>query len=383
MAEIDWLTWVAAATAALWILDVPYVLRGVGKLGVLQEVEPLELDRCPPATVCVAARDEAADVEEAVRSFLAQDYPDLQVVAVDDRSTDGTGQILDRLAREHPALAVHRVERLPDGWLGKNHALQLAAREARGELLLFTDADVVMEPDTLRRAAARMEHRELDHLTMAPEQDWPGSLLRAVGALLGLSILHRLRPWRIGAPGSDAFAGVGAFNMVRRDAYRRAGEHRAIARRPVDDMALGERLHGIGARSELLRGTGLVRVRWYDTVGDFVRGAGRSMISDFGYSLTAAAATAAFLLLGNSWPWVGAVVLDGAARWLSLVPVTGSLVLYRALPGSIGARWWDALWWPVAGAVMAWTAIRAGVLVRWRGGIRWRGTFYPREELRG
>ncbi|NIP78703.1 MAG: glycosyltransferase, partial [Gemmatimonadetes bacterium] len=101
----------------------------------------------PRVTVVVAARDEAGHIAPTVHSLLAQDYPDLEVVAVDDRSTDGTGRILDRLAARQPRLRVLHIDTLPPDWLGKNHALHRGAELASGELLLFTDADVVMRPD--------------------------------------------------------------------------------------------------------------------------------------------------------------------------------------------------------------------------------------------
>jgi len=379
----DWLTGLAAVTALLWIFDLLYIRRGVRQIASLEDLSPAADEDCPRASVCVAARNEEDDVEEAVASFLALDYPEIEVVAVDDRSTDATGRILERLADRDERLTVRHVNDLPDGWLGKNHALHLAAREASGDVLVFTDADVTFEPSSLRRAVGHMQLTGLDHLTTPPGQAWPTSLLRTVGTVLQWVLLHRIRPWRIGAEESDVHAGVGAFNLVRRSAYETAGGHEAIATRPVDDMALAERLQATGARSSFLFGRGLVRVRWYGDVTGFVRGMGRSMVADFDYSLLPAAAAALLLVFLHTWPWAGALLIEGPGRWLSVIPVAGSIALSRMLPKSEGAAPRDVLWWPVAGLVLAWTALRAAVLARWRGGITWRGTFYPLEELRG
>lgn len=382
MVELGWLTWLAAACACLWSLTLAYLVWGIGRVDWLRDLAPAADGECPPVTVCVAARDEAADVEVAVRSFLSLDYPDLEVVAVDDRSSDGTGRILRELAAGNEPMTALRIEELPDGWLGKNHAIHRAASRAGGDLLLFTDADVVLEPGALRRAVGRMERRGLDHLTAAAEQAWPTSLLRATGALLQAVLLQRIRPWRVGGDDAGTHAGVGVFNLVRRDAYREAGGHRAIARQPVDDMALAERLHEIGARSEFLWGQGMIRVRWYGSVEGFVRGIGRSAMADFGYSAATLTAVAGLTVILHTGPWVGVVLLEGPGRWLSAVPVLSAVALYHAIPDATGARPWDALWWPAAGSIMAWTLLRAALLFRWRGGMTWRGTFYPLEQLR-
>jgi cellulose synthase/poly-beta-1,6-N-acetylglucosamine synthase-like glycosyltransferase len=115
----------------------------------------------PKLSLLVACRDEAANVRAALSSVLAQDYPALEVVAVDDRSGDATGAILDELAAQHPMLRVVHVTSLPEGWLGKTHALARASEAATGELLLFTDADVVFAPGALRRAASLRRGRRL------------------------------------------------------------------------------------------------------------------------------------------------------------------------------------------------------------------------------
>jgi cellulose synthase/poly-beta-1,6-N-acetylglucosamine synthase-like glycosyltransferase len=276
--EADPLLWLAVATAAFWILDGLYLARGMRSIASLGEVEPAPDGACPPASICVPARNEAADVEEAVRSMLALDYPALEVIVVDDRSTDETGDILDRMAGERgrSRLAVIHVEELPAGWVGKNHALHRAAEAATGELLLFTDADVRMSPDLLRRAANRMRQEGLDHLTAIPRMEWPGSFMRALGALMSLGISQFTEPWKLGDPSSPKHVGVGAFNLVRVDAYREAGGHGAIPRRPDDDLALAGILKESGARAEFLSGRGFIRVRWYRSVGELMRGVGRS-----------------------------------------------------------------------------------------------------------
>jgi cellulose synthase/poly-beta-1,6-N-acetylglucosamine synthase-like glycosyltransferase len=176
--------------------------------------------RTPPVSIVVAARDEARAIERAMRSLLALDYPGLELVAVDDRSADPTGAILDRLAAANARLKVLHVRELPAGWLGKNHALALGARDATGEILLFTDADVEFAPYSLREAVAVLEDERLDHLALAPRLRLPGAWLAACVAYFGRQFYVFLRPWRARDPRSGAHIGVGAFNLVRASAYR-------------------------------------------------------------------------------------------------------------------------------------------------------------------
>lgn len=384
MLTAGWLAWLAGAAAAFWILDGLYLARGMRSVASLEGVEPAPDRACPPASVCVPARNEAADVEEAVRSMLALDYPALEVVVVDDRSTDETGDILDRMAGEpgRSGLEVIHVEELPDGWVGKNHALHRAAEVATGELLLFTDADVRMSPDLLRRAVSRMRQEGLDHLTAIPRMEWPGSFMRALGALMSLGISQFTEPWKLGDPSSPKHVGVGAFNLVRVDAYRRAGGHEAIPRRPDDDLALAGILKASGVRAEFLSGRELMRVRWYRRLGEMVRGVGRSGIAALDYSAAKALASAALVLVLHVWPWLGMALTAGAARWANLLAVAAMAALFVDAARVTGARPVEALWWPAANLVVAWIMVRAAVLVRLRGGIEWRGTFYPLEELR-
>lgn len=383
MIESPWLTVLAAAAALYWAVTVLRVGRGMAGIEFLRDQVPVGDRDAPGVSICVAARNEVGKVADGVRSMVGLDYPALEVVAVDDRSEDATGEILDRLAAEHERLRVLHVDALPPGWLGKNHALHRAAGEARGEILLFTDADAVFAPDALRRAVGRLQRDGLDHLTAAPDLDMPGPLLGAFAGTFQVYFAQFAEPWKARDPESDRHVGVGAFNLVREPAYRDVGGHAAIRARPDDDMRLARLLKANGARADVVYGTGEIRVPWYDSLGDAVRGLSRSLWAGLDYSLAAAAGSLAVTLALSVWPWVGAVVTSGPARWLNLVAVVGSTGLFAGTARYSAVRPWLAILWPVTGLVLAWVTVRstAGALIR--GGIEWRGTFYPLEELRG
>ena len=185
---------------------------GHRRLRSLRDVAPARA--CPRLSIITAARNEARRIEVALTSLLRLDYPALEIIAVNDRSTDETGAILERLARQHARLTIKHISELPEGWLGKNYALHVGAAEASGTLLLFTDADVVFEPTTLRRAAALMELDALDHLAAIPDVKVPGIALNAFVAAFGVFFSLYARPWKARDARSRFHIGIGAFNLV-------------------------------------------------------------------------------------------------------------------------------------------------------------------------
>src|SRR3990172_3352927 len=158
--------WFLAAFWAVGAYRIPRFLRD----GMIDEraASMADLEMWPKVSVVVPARDEAERIEEALRSLARMDYPNLEVIAVDDRSGDGTGAIMDRIAAEEPRVEVLHVTALPKGWVGKCHAMDVGARRATGEILLFTDGDVVFAPDILRLAVRYLDGRRLDHLALMP-----------------------------------------------------------------------------------------------------------------------------------------------------------------------------------------------------------------------
>ena len=363
------------------------VVAGVDILIGLSRIEPLagvapRSGPGPLVTLITAARDEARGIEAAARSLLAQDYSALEFVMVDDRSTDRTGAILDGLAAQDPRVRVVHVGELPPGWLGKNHALARGAAAARGEWLLFADADIVMDPTTIARAMQYVERRGLDHLTLLPELVMPGILLKAFVSSFVIWLAGFLRPWRARDPGSRRFVGVGAFNLVRAGSYAAAGGHQPIRLRPDDDLKLGQILKRSGARQDLVQGRGLVSVEWYHSLGEAIDGLMKNAVAAGEYTpVLLVLGALAYLLIGLG-PVSAAVLGDGVLRILGLV--TAGLLFLIHLRGAreAGAPLRGALLYPVVSVIFAWIGVRALALNLWQGGISWRGTFYPLSELR-
>lgn len=373
--------WVSLLVCGVLLRQLAVLHAGLRRLGRLADVPPLPPAELPALSVIVSALDEAATIEPALRSLLALDHPRLQVVAIDDRSTDGTGAILDRLAREDARLRVLHVTQLPEGWLGKVHALHLGARAAQGEFLLFTDADVHMAPDALRRALGHCVRERVDHLAVLPQLHVRQGLLASLLLESQALFYATLPPWKL-ASSPRVYVGLGAFNLVRADAYARAGGHDALRLEVLDDLALGKRLKAHGARQQLLLGEGSVALEWYRDARGFMHGVEKNSFAAVGYSVPKAIAGSLGLLALRLWPLVGLVATAGAARWVNAVSVAAGLAVHCRVWRTTSWPARGLLWFPLTPVLMLavlWRAV--GITLR-RGGIAWRGTVYPLAALR-
>jgi glycosyltransferase involved in cell wall biosynthesis len=344
---------------------------------------PAAGDDWPRVSVVVAGRNEERAVEHAVDSLLALDYPDFELIFVNDRSDDQTGAILDRIASGDPRLRVIHVAELPDGWLGKNHALHLGAAGASGTLLLFTDADVMFEPSTLRRAVRYLLGRNLDHLTASPRIVVRSPVVGMFVASFGLFFSIFSKPWRASGPNPKHHVGIGAFNLVKTSSYHRAGGHEPIRMRPDDDMKLAKLLKKNGGRQELVFGRDLISVEWYPTIREVVLGLEKNAFSGVEYStLRLALATISVLTL-FVWPFIGVFATSGSTRILNIAIATlllGSVAIMASRSGA--GPFYYAFFFPVGTLLFLYIMVRAGVKTLRNGGIVWRGTLYPLDELR-
>lgn len=378
---------VAALLSALWFGMAGGWFRGSGLVPVLADLRGARssLGDYPSVSVVVAARDEEEAVEAALRSVLEQDYPGhLAVIAVDDRSTDGTGGVLADLASRMPGRLRHlRVDGLPEGWLGKNHALWLGAGQSEGGWLLFTDADVRFAPDCVELAVRHTVNEGFDHLALAPELVSRGMALKSFVAAFVLVFEVTQRPWRVSDPNAKESVGVGAFNLVRREAYEAAGTHRAVRMRPDDDLRLGRILKDAGFRQGVAYGMGTVRVEWHRSLAGAVRGLEKSMFPGVDYRLSAALVASLGLFATNVLPFFGVVFARRTAtRLLFGADVLVVFAMYARGARRSGTSAPFAALHPFGAFVLIFAMLRSTLVALARGGIEWRGTFYPLETLK-
>ena len=376
------LFWLAAATVVLLCGTLLEVVRGNRLLRHLHQVPPVDPEEAPPLSVVIAARDEARGIEAALGSVLRQAYPGLEVIVVDDRSTDATGEILDRMAARDPRLRVVHLDTLPEGWLGKNHALHAGAAAATGEYLFFTDADVVLEPTTLARAVAYVRENGVDHLAAGPRIELPTAGLRFFVTAFSLYFALFTRPWRVRDPASAAHIGVGAFNLLRTEAYRAMDGHRPIAMRPDDDIKLGKLVKKHGFRQDFVVATELVSVEWYASLGEMVRGLMKNGFSGVEYRLSLVVLATVMQLLFFVFPWVAVWITGGTTRALFAVAVAVEWGLYAGAAREQRVSPLYGAGFPLASLLFLYVIWKAALVTLWNGGIEWRGTRYSLRELR-
>lgn len=374
--------WLALTTLAIVALAVGALVPGNRSIRLLRDVAVMMPVPPPRVSIVVAARDEARSIEAALDSLLAQDYPDYEVIVVDDRSCDATPDILARKAACNPRLTVVRIDELPAGWLGKNHALECGAAAAGGAILIFTDADVIMQHDVVSRAVSHAVRARRDHVAVTPEVATPGVLLGMFMGVFTMFFTLYARPWKAPDAKSRCFIGIGAFNLVRTEVYRAVGGHRRIALRPDDDIRLGKIIKDAGYSQEMLFGRGLMSVEWYPDLGALARGLEKNSLAGVDYSVAAMLVGTSVQLLFFVWPFVALALTAGTALALNVAVCVLLLAAYVDTARVVGAPRWYAVAFPVMAVIFVWILWRATFITLRDGGIRWRGTRYSLAELK-
>lgn len=368
------LYWLAMAIGA-WLVRhrVPMLLDQ-------QAAEPAEW---PKLSIIIPACNEGDTLEGAIATVRRLDYPDLEIILIDDRSTDDTGRVVDRIAAEDRRVRPVHITALPEGWLGKVHALARGVDIAQGRWLLMTDADVHMEPTTLRRAVAYAENRRLDQLAVAPRM-WPvGWTIDALISLFLRVFCVGMRVWAVDDPKSRAFIGVGAFNLIRRSALERTPGLQWLRMEVGDDVGSGLMLKMSGAQCCLADGNGLLGMHWYRSLGELARGTEKAYASAGQCRFHRLAILCAGAVLAEYSPWVALAAwnvsgLPAAGAAMLALQVTSVILLHRWARRPLLSGLLSPLVLPLAVALL----LRAGLLGVARGGVVWRGTLYPSRALR-
>jgi chlorobactene glucosyltransferase len=371
----------------LWSL--PWVAAPV--LGTVRSVHSTSLDDespTPPAdapllSVIIPARDEARNIERCVRSVLATTYPGVEVIVVDDHSSDDTGLIARTIAASDPRVRVVSAPDLPDGWFGKQWACATGAAEARGSLLLFADADTRHAPDLLPRAVNALRRRVADLLTVAGFQEmhsfWERVLQPQVFAMLSLryggteDVSHTRRP-------VNAIAN-GQFILVRRDAYDAMGGHALVRDHAAEDLAMAQEYVRAGRRLVMVLGIDQLSTHMYASLSEMITGWRKNMFAAGRYSaLGGRAGRALYPLMLVGMPLVGlvppivfALSVAGllSSAWLvwSAIIVTTAVIFWLGVYRFMRQPLWYALLYPLGLGLVLYIALAAvarGRRVRWK-----------------
>ena len=351
--------------------------------------------RFPRVSVIIPARDEERTIERTVRAFLTQTYPELEIVVVNDRSVDRTGEILDEISRQSavgsrqelggggsPAncqlptanFIIVQNEEPPAGWLGKPWALHEGSRRATGELLLFVDADVIYEPDAIAAAVAHLETCDAALLSLFPRLEMRGFWEHIVMPNLAVFVFSFLPLWLANRSRTPILAvGGGPGNLVRREDYEAVGGHESLKNAVVDDVALARLMRRGHRRTEAVRAERQVHVRMYHGLGEIVRGFTKNAFAVVGYSYFAAVLFFCLAIVFHLLPFALAFTGNGLAIATVALIVVTRVVLFSA----IGYRLDNAVFGhPLMIATWCWILIRSVWFTGIRKQLHWRGRTY-------
>ena len=403
--------WIAGTILALaWFSRIVDAALGMPSVTDVSRPEwdrnPVSPEGNPRVSIIVPARNEEESIEQALNTLLALDYDNYEVIAVNDRSTDSTGEIMERIAESqnphpfdklragsvspkngetrmgHPQFRVVQHSELPPGWLGKTHAMWTAANQASGDWLLFTDADVLFKPDSLRRALAYAESVPADHVVLFPRMIMkrPGEYMMI--AFFQTIFLFGHRPWKVADPSTDDHMGVGAFNLVRRRVYDAVGTYEALRMEVLDDMKLGKVVKNAGFAQRNVFGGDLISLRWAKGAMGIVNNLTKNFFAVLSFQWWRTVISAFGLAFLNLGPFLGVFLAHGWSRVPYAVALGSMFVIYVGMSRRSDVPPYYFLLHPVSSALFIYTLLRSMVLTLWNDGIEWRGTKYPLEELR-
>jgi len=382
--------WIVGGVLGLvWLSRLVGAGLGMRRLADLSQAQwdrtPAGPSQDPRVSIIVPARNEGDHIEQTLIRLLRLDYANYEVLAVNDRSVDRTGEVMDRVAatlEAHGRLKVIHIDELPSGWLGKAHAMWAAANQARGEWLLFTDADVLFRPDSVRRAVAYAQAERADHFVL-----FPRLIMKSLGERMMIAFFQSLfvfghRPWRVADPAAKDHMGVGAFNLLRRRVYEAVGTYRALRMEVVDDMKLGKIVKSGGYAQRNAFGEDLISIRWARGAMGVVDNLTKNFFAILSFQWWRALGSAAGLAFLNLGPFLGIWLAPGWARAGYGLALLSLFAIYVGMSWKSDIPPYYFLLHPIATALFIYTLLRSMILTLGRGGVTWRGTFYPLEELK-
>jgi len=382
-----YLYWIAGTILALaWFSRIVEAAFGMPRIADISRPEwNLSPATRPRASIVVPARNEESDIEDALSRLLRLEYDNYEVLAVNDRSTDRTGEIMERVAASpvaHGCLRVMHVSELPAGWLGKAHAMWTAAQQATGDWILFTDADVLFKPDVLRRALAYAESERADHVVLFPRM-----IMKRPGERMMIAFFQTLftfghRPWRVADPKTKDHMGVGAFNLVRRVVYDAVGTYRALRMEVLDDMKLGKVIKNAGFRQRNVFGEDLISIHWAKGAMGVVDNLSKNFFAILSFQWWRAIASVFGLLFLNLGPFLGVWLAHGWARVPYGIALGSMFLIYLGMSFKSSIRPYYFFLHPISTLLFGYTLLRSMWLTLRDDGVTWRGTTYPLEELR-
>ncbi|MFY9904063.1 MAG: glycosyltransferase family 2 protein, partial [Terriglobales bacterium] len=359
--------WIAGAILALaWFSRIVEAVMGMPHVVDIARPEwdrrPVTANGEPRVSIIVPARNEEQDIRETLAKLLALDYSNYEVIAVNDRSTDRTGEIMDQVAESLPAHALLKlihISELPSGWLGKTHAMWTASQQATGDWLLFTDADVLFKPDSLRRAVSYAEAERADHVVLFPRMIMKRPSETMMIAFFQALFVFGHRPWKVADPKARDHMGVGAFNMVRRSVYEAVGTYHALRMEVVDDMKLGKIIKNAGFAQRNVFGEDLISLHWAEGAFGIVNNLTKNFFAVLSFQWWRTVITIVGLGFLNLGPFLGVFLAHGWSRVPYAVALVSLFGIYHGMSVRSAVPSYYFFLHPVSTSLFMYTLLRS------------------------
>jgi len=380
---------VTCGVAAVWASRHVLIWRDEREGMTLTDRYPGPPKQAPKVSVILAAKDEQDNIESCMTSVLQQEYPDFELIVCDDRSEDQTGQIAEKIAAQDDRVRVIHVEQLPEGWCGKNNAMQQGIKLARGEWLCMIDADCRQNsPRTLSVAMQYARDTQADLLSILPNQQLEGFWEQVVQPVCSGVMMIWFRPDKVNDPSKPNAYANGAFMLMKRSVYEAIGTHEAVKDKVNEDMHMARLTKQAGFNLQVVRGWGLYTVRMYDKLGAMLRGWGRIFFGTFGTArrlivslivlvtmgiLPYAAAIAG---LATAAAGLGPVGWWRACGYAGLVAIAMQISVAVRFYPMVGAKGRYGLTYPLGCCIAIAAVVEAISKLRRGARIVWRGTAY-------
>ena len=366
-----------------WWFMYGRIIRSIFSLSELGNIKSNEPDNWPSLNIIIAACNEAGTIEQAIKSLLSQDYPNLKIILVNDRSTDHTGKIIDHLAEDNRIIALH-INELPEDWLGKVHAQYVGLKEVDAEWVLFTDADIHFKTGALKKAVIYALEKKVDHLALMPDVVAKGYWLDVCIRTFGLLFLYSTRVHQLEKADTQAVIGVGAFNLVKKSVLDKSKGIKWLRMEVADDVGMGLLIKRAGGKSAFAMAQKCLSVAWYPSVAAMFAGLEKNLFGGGAhYQLSRLLVMVSLMWLFVFAPFI-TLLLD-SPEWLSVFAMMTLLWLpVMMVIGKItsGARLSTGLFIPLGILMISLMFLRSGIMCTLRGGVVWRGTLYRTSKLK-
>lgn len=354
---------------------------GFNTIKNLSSQTALATDSLPFISIIFSARNEEDVLSTSIKSMLNLNYPRFEIIAVNDRSTDRTDTILDQY-EYHPHFKTKHIKCLPNKWLGKNYALHIASQSAKGEWLLFTDADVVMKRDLLVKAISYSLTNKLDHLTIYEHHIKKRFWLKMMLLANYITYSMTLKPWRIKYLWSKKSLGHGAFNLIKKSCYLQCGGHQSIAMECLDDLKLGALIKHKRFKQDTVDGRDYIEREWYHSLNEMIDGLKKNAFAYFNYSFLTFFIGFIFAFLFFILPCLGALLFHGPLQWINITNVLLTCCIAFIVAKHFRMQKYFAFFYPIGILLLFYTLWNSVAATYRQRGVIWRDTHYSLQELR-